>query len=36
MDINIRVAGEAGQGVASAGDLLAQSLAMMGLHVLAT
>lgn len=36
MDINIRIAGEAGQGVQTAGDLLVDACASMGLHVLAT
>ncbi len=36
MDINIRIAGEAGQGVQSVGGLLVGALAAQGLHVLAT
>lgn len=36
MDVNIRIAGEAGQGVQTAGDLLVQVFAGLGLHVLAT
>ena len=36
MDLNIRIAGEAGQGVQSAGKLLAGALAGLGRHVLAT
>jgi len=36
MDLNVRIAGEAGQGVQTAGNLLAQVLAHMGLHVAAT
>jgi len=36
MDVNIRVAGEAGQGVLTTGHLLVGVLAKMGLHVLAT
>ena len=36
MDISIRVAGEAGQGVQSAGELLVRAFAGMGLHVFAT
>lgn len=35
MDINIRVAGEAGQGVQTTGNLLVGALANMGLHVAA-
>ncbi|MEW6356487.1 MAG: 2-oxoacid:acceptor oxidoreductase subunit alpha [Planctomycetota bacterium] len=33
MDINIRIAGEAGQGVQTTGDLLVHVFARMGLHV---
>jgi len=36
MDLNVRIAGEAGQGVQSAGNLLVAALAQMGLHVVAT
>jgi 2-oxoglutarate ferredoxin oxidoreductase subunit alpha len=36
MDTNIRVAGEAGQGVLTTGNLLVGSLARTGLHVLST
>ncbi|HUS46526.1 MAG TPA: 2-oxoacid:acceptor oxidoreductase subunit alpha [Phycisphaerae bacterium] len=36
MDINLRVAGEAGQGVATTGSLLVGALAGMGLHVAST
>ncbi len=36
MDINIRVTGEAGQGVQTIGDLLTHSLHETGLHVFAT
>lgn len=36
MDLNVRIAGEAGQGVQTAGNLLAQVLAHMGLHVFTT
>jgi 2-oxoglutarate ferredoxin oxidoreductase subunit alpha len=36
MDINIRVAGEAGQGVKTTGSLLVGAFAHMGLHVLAS
>ncbi|MHC4983062.1 MAG: 2-oxoacid:acceptor oxidoreductase subunit alpha [Planctomycetota bacterium] len=36
MDINIRIAGEAGQGVQSTGSLLARVFGQMGLHVAAT
>ena len=36
MDLNIRIAGEAGQGVQTTGNLLAGSLAALGLHVLAS
>lgn len=36
MDINIRIAGEAGQGVQTAGDLLVEAFASMGLHLLST
>lgn len=35
-DVNIRVCGEAGQGVQTTGDLLAHALAGAGLHVFAT
>lgn len=35
MDINIRVAGEAGQGVLTTGGLLVQSFASLGLNVAA-
>lgn len=35
-DLNIRIAGEAGQGLVSVGDLLAGALLKSGLHVLAT
>ncbi|MBE3070006.1 MAG: 2-oxoacid:acceptor oxidoreductase family protein, partial [Planctomycetes bacterium] len=36
MDLNLRIAGEAGQGVQTTGSLLIGSLAGMGLHVFAT
>ena len=36
MDVNIRVCGEAGQGVQTTGGLLAGALAASGLHVYAT
>ncbi len=36
MDINIRIAGEAGQGVQTAGDLLVAAFAAMGLHLLSS
>ena len=36
MDINIRIAGEAGQGVQTAGDLLVEACASMGLHLLSS
>jgi 2-oxoglutarate ferredoxin oxidoreductase subunit alpha len=36
MDVTIRIAGEAGQGVLTTGHLLVQALASVGLHVLAT
>ncbi len=36
MDINVRIAGEAGQGVQSAGALLVGALGRMGLNVLST
>ena len=36
MDIMIRVAGEAGQGVQTTGTLLAETLARLGVHVVAT
>lgn len=36
MDLNIRIAGEAGQGVASAGSLVVGAIAELGVHVLAT
>ncbi len=36
MDLNIRIAGQAGQGVQSAGQLLAGVLGSLGLHVLST
>lgn len=36
MDINIRIAGEAGQGVQTAGDLLVEAFASMGLNLLST
>lgn len=36
MDVSIRVAGEAGQGVQTTGNLLVGALAGMGLHVVAT
>ena len=36
MDINIRIAGEAGQGVMTTGGLLVQSFASLGLNVAAT
>jgi 2-oxoglutarate ferredoxin oxidoreductase subunit alpha len=36
MDVCIRVAGEAGQGVQTTGNLLVGALAGMGLHVVAT
>ena len=36
MDINIRIAGEAGQGVLTTGSLLVRAFAALGLHVLAT
>lgn len=36
MDVNIRVAGQAGQGVHTVGDLLVQVLAATGRHVFAT
>ncbi|MBI5725887.1 MAG: 2-oxoacid:acceptor oxidoreductase subunit alpha [Planctomycetes bacterium] len=36
MDLNIRIAGEAGQGVASAGALVVGAVAELGVHVLAS
>jgi 2-oxoglutarate ferredoxin oxidoreductase subunit alpha len=36
MDVNIRIAGEAGQGVQTTGDLLVNSFADTGLHVFST
>lgn len=36
MDLNIRIAGEAGQGVQTAGDLLVEAFAALGLHLLST
>ena len=36
MDLNLRIAGQAGQGVQSAGDLLVGAFASMGLHVFST
>jgi 2-oxoglutarate ferredoxin oxidoreductase subunit alpha len=36
MDINIRIAGEAGQGVQTAGDLLVEVCARLGLHLRST
>ncbi|HUU55083.1 MAG TPA: 2-oxoacid:acceptor oxidoreductase family protein, partial [Armatimonadota bacterium] len=36
MDINIRIAGAAGQGVETSGDLLVEAFAKLGLHVFAT
>ncbi len=36
MDLNIRIAGEAGQGIQTTGDLLVDSFASMGLYVLST
>ena len=36
MDVNVRIAGEAGQGIVTAGDALAGTLARMGLHVFGT
>jgi len=36
MDLNLRIAGEAGQGVRTTGGLLVGALAEMGLHVFAT
>jgi len=36
MDINVRVAGEAGQGVLTTGNLLVGALAGLGLHVLSS
>ena len=36
MELNIRVAGEAGQGVQTAGDLLVGAFASMGLHLFST
>ena len=36
MDINIRVAGAAGQGVETTGDLLVEAFAGMGIHVFST
>mgnify|MGYP001236430567 CR=1 FL=1 len=36
MDMNVRIAGEAGQGVQTTGELLVGALAKMGFHVLST
>ncbi|UCC69575.1 MAG: 2-oxoacid:acceptor oxidoreductase family protein, partial [Armatimonadota bacterium] len=36
MDINIRIAGSAGQGVETSGDLLVDAFAGLGLHVFST
>jgi len=36
MDINVRIAGAAGQGVETSGDLLVEAFAKLGLHVFAT
>lgn len=36
MDLNIRIAGEAGQGIATTGDLLVEAFAAMGLYVFST
>jgi len=36
MDVNVRIAGEAGQGVQTTGHLLVHVLGSMGMHVLAT
>ncbi|MCE5325470.1 MAG: 2-oxoacid:acceptor oxidoreductase family protein, partial [Planctomycetaceae bacterium] len=36
MDINIRIAGEAGQGLQTAGDLLVEAFASIRLHLLST
>ena len=36
MDVTVRIAGEAGQGVETAGTLLVEAFAQMGLHVFAT
>ena len=36
MDVSIRIAGEAGQGVQTTGNLLVSALAGMGIHVFAT
>lgn len=36
MDLNIRIAGEAGQGVQTAGDLLVEAFASINLHLLST
>lgn len=36
MDLNIRIAGEAGQGIATTGDLLVDAFASMGLYVFST
>jgi 2-oxoglutarate/2-oxoacid ferredoxin oxidoreductase subunit alpha len=36
MDVNIRIAGEAGQGVQTAGDLLVEAFASIKLHLLST
>lgn len=36
MDLNVRIAGEAGQGVQTTGDLLVGSLAALGVHVFST
>lgn len=36
MDLNIRIAGEAGQGVQTAGDLLVEAFASIHLHLLST
>jgi len=36
MDVNLRIAGEAGQGVLTTGELLVATLADMGLHVFST
>ncbi|MFP3937697.1 MAG: 2-oxoacid:acceptor oxidoreductase subunit alpha, partial [Phycisphaerae bacterium] len=36
MDVNIRIAGEAGQGLLTTGDLLVGALASMGLHTFAS
>ena len=36
MDVNVRIAGEAGQGIVTAGNVLAGTLAEMGIHVFGT